>query len=110
MNVHTLDWWRHNFWICFCPCFFKAPEDYIVLSSFELLDIQPGDLSFFFAFFLFLVQSSENVRTKQQMEKELAKVEGIMAGLNQQGQKLQQAMSTIRRSSSSSHLAAANLG
>ncbi|RUS73061.1 hypothetical protein EGW08_019176 [Elysia chlorotica] len=53
--------------------------------------------------------SSENVRTKQQMEKELAKVEGIMAGLSQQGQKLQQAMSTIRRSSSSSHLAAANL-
>ncbi|KAK3766182.1 hypothetical protein RRG08_025182 [Elysia crispata] len=53
--------------------------------------------------------SSENVRTKQQMEKELAKVNGIMAGLNQQGQKLQQAMSTIRRSSSSSHLAAANL-
>lgn len=53
--------------------------------------------------------SSENVRTKQQMEKELAKVEGIMAGLNQRGQKLQQAMSTIRRSSSSSHLAAANL-
>ncbi|GFN78714.1 pleckstrin-like protein domain-containing family a member 7, partial [Plakobranchus ocellatus] len=53
--------------------------------------------------------SSENIRTKIQMEKELAKVEGMMAGLNQQGQKLQEAMSTIRRSSSSSHLAAVNL-
>ncbi|XP_055899076.1 uncharacterized protein LOC106074128 isoform X7 [Biomphalaria glabrata] len=51
--------------------------------------------------------ASENVRTKMLMEKELAKVEGMMQGLNQKGASLSQAMKTIRRSSSSSQLAAA---
>ncbi|BFZ03945.1 hypothetical protein BsWGS_06984 [Bradybaena similaris] len=49
--------------------------------------------------------ASENVRTKMKMEKELAKVEGIMQGLNKEGARLSEAMSTFRRSSSSSQLA-----
>ncbi|CAL1529605.1 unnamed protein product [Lymnaea stagnalis] len=51
--------------------------------------------------------ASETVKTKMMMEKELAKVEGIMQGLSKEGARLSQAMSTIRRSSSSSQLAAA---
>ncbi|XP_005099495.1 uncharacterized protein LOC101852180 [Aplysia californica] len=51
--------------------------------------------------------ASENARTKMKMEKELAKVEGIMQGLNKEGARLSQAMNTLRRSSSGSQLAAA---
>ncbi|XP_059177370.1 uncharacterized protein LOC131956792 isoform X2 [Physella acuta] len=51
--------------------------------------------------------ATENGRTKEMMEQELAKVEGIMQGLSKEGERLSQAMSTIRRSSSSSQLASA---
>ncbi|KAH9499957.1 hypothetical protein Btru_076009 [Bulinus truncatus] len=51
--------------------------------------------------------ASEIARAKMLMEKELAKVEGLMQGLNEKGASLSQAMKTIRRSSSSSQLSAA---
>ena len=51
--------------------------------------------------------ASENARTKLKMEKELAKVEGMMQGLNKEGARLSQAMGQLRRSSSSGQLAAA---
>ncbi|XP_048242370.1 uncharacterized protein LOC124118799 isoform X2 [Haliotis rufescens] len=45
-------------------------------------------------------------KTKQQMEKELAKVNNIMAGLSAERGRLSQAMNTLRRSSSGTQLAA----
>ncbi|XP_046546105.1 uncharacterized protein LOC124256185 isoform X2 [Haliotis rubra] len=44
-------------------------------------------------------------KTKQQMEKELAKVNNIMAGLSAERGRLSQAMNTLRRSSSGTQLA-----
>ncbi|XP_067655336.1 uncharacterized protein [Haliotis asinina] len=45
-------------------------------------------------------------KTKQQMEKELAKVNNIMAGLSAERGRLSQAMNTLRRSSSGTQLSA----
>lgn len=44
-----------------------------------------------------LLQSSESVRTKMKMEKDLAKVKNIMAGLSEEGARLQEMMSTLRK-------------
>ncbi|XP_053383535.1 pleckstrin homology domain-containing family A member 7-like isoform X5 [Mercenaria mercenaria] len=41
--------------------------------------------------------SSESLRTKMKMEKDLAKVKNIMAGLSQEGARLQEMMSTLRK-------------
>ncbi|XP_055957642.1 uncharacterized protein LOC126823425 isoform X2 [Patella vulgata] len=48
----------------------------------------------------------DNERNKRKMEKELAKVQTMMSGLSKEGERLQEAMSTIRRSSSGANLAA----
>lgn len=53
------------------------------------------------------LQASENANTKVKMERELARVQNMLQGLSQQGEKLSQAMSTIRRTSSGTQLAAA---
>ncbi|KAJ8299545.1 hypothetical protein KUTeg_023605 [Tegillarca granosa] len=52
-------------------------------------------------------KSDENFRTKMMMEKDLAKVQNIMAGLNQQGARLSEAMNTLRRSSAGASIGAA---
>ncbi|XP_076450249.1 uncharacterized protein LOC143286534 [Babylonia areolata] len=51
--------------------------------------------------------TGENANTKVKMERELARVQNMLQGLSQQGEKLSQQMSTIRRSSSGTQLAAA---
>ncbi|KAL8594867.1 hypothetical protein ACOMHN_016108 [Nucella lapillus] len=50
---------------------------------------------------------TENANNKVKMERELARVQNMLQGLSQQGEKLSQQMSTIRRSSSGTQLAAA---
>jgi len=42
-------------------------------------------------------QSSESIRTKMKMEKDLAKVKTIMVGLSQEGARLQEMMSSLRK-------------
>ncbi|KAL5006547.1 hypothetical protein ScPMuIL_015353 [Solemya velum] len=51
--------------------------------------------------------SSENLRVKMKMEKDLAKVQNMMAGLTKEGARLSEAMNTLRRSSSGAKLATA---
>ncbi|XP_070199352.1 uncharacterized protein [Littorina saxatilis] len=51
--------------------------------------------------------ATENANNKQKMERELARVQNMLQGLSQKGEKLSQQMSTIRRSSSGTQLAAA---
>ncbi|XP_041367889.1 uncharacterized protein LOC121382369 [Gigantopelta aegis] len=48
----------------------------------------------------------ESARTKMKMEKELAKVQNMMAGLSNEGARLKEAITTLRRSSSGTQLAA----
>ncbi|XP_069110260.1 uncharacterized protein, partial [Argopecten irradians] len=52
-------------------------------------------------------QSNESLRNKMKMEKDLAQVKNIMAGLNQQGAQLSEAMNTLRRSSAGAKFASA---
>lgn len=51
--------------------------------------------------------SNESLRNKMKMEKDLAQVKNIMAGLNQQGAQLSEAMNTLRRSSAGAKFASA---
>ncbi|XP_021358447.1 uncharacterized protein LOC110453702 isoform X3 [Mizuhopecten yessoensis] len=51
--------------------------------------------------------SNESLRNKMKMEKDLAQVKNIMAGLNQQGAELSEAMNTLRRSSAGAKFASA---
>ncbi|KAK7475957.1 hypothetical protein BaRGS_00032776 [Batillaria attramentaria] len=51
--------------------------------------------------------ATDNANAKVKMERELARVQNMLQGLSQQGEKLSNAMSTIRRSSSGTQLAAA---
>ena len=53
------------------------------------------------------VQTTDSTNAKAKMERELARVQNMLQGLSQQGEKLSQQMSTIRRSSSGTQLAAA---
>ena len=48
----------------------------------------------------FVIQSDESYRDKVKMEKDLARVQNIMEGLNQQGAQLSEIMKKLRRSSS----------
>jgi predicted nucleic acid-binding Zn-ribbon protein len=50
------------------------------------------------------LQATENATQKVKMERELARVQNMLQGLSQQGEKLSQQMSTIRRSSSGTKL------
>ncbi|XP_060072453.1 uncharacterized protein LOC132552308 [Ylistrum balloti] len=51
--------------------------------------------------------SNESLRNKMKMQKDLAQVKNIMAGLNQQGAQLSEAMNTLRRSSAGAKFASA---
>lgn len=47
-----------------------------------------------------ILQTSDSVKTRMKLEKDLARVQDMMSGLNQKGAKLSQAMNTLRRTSS----------